>query len=132
MVVNGCIMCLRNGESIKHLFSEYDFFTQTWRVLTQYLPGQPTNLLLLEARIGGRELQAKSSIGCLSIKVLCHIILWSVWNERNVREFEDTVHSVQQIVDAVKLSTWKRIRDCDIARGIWFGKFLSNWNAIAS
>ncbi|KAL9687859.1 hypothetical protein QQ045_032267 [Rhodiola kirilowii] len=106
-----CVFCGEEQESSNHLLLHCDWSWKVWAGGLSWwgccwVVPKTAKSLLESWKVGGSSKSARR-LG----KVLCYAILWSIWEERNKRCFQNQKRSVDEIEELVK------------ARVAWWAKF---------
>jgi RNA polymerase subunit RPABC4/transcription elongation factor Spt4 len=109
--VNGgsaiCVHCQRVEETEVHLFLFCDFAMQVWTEIFRWLGLViiiPPNLsLLFDCLImSARKKKVRSGYS-----LIWHATVWMIWNSRNNVIFSNGGISPEEVVDAIKLISWR-------------------------
>ncbi|CAN1751438.1 hypothetical protein LINPERHAP1_LOCUS4326, partial [Linum perenne] len=125
-LVNRCVLCNSNLETVNHLFLGCEYAHEVWFLLSSKLSIFGPFHITSQAFIKGWK-----GLNCITrfsraMKVLLHATFWFLWKERNDRIFRDfpstpssTFHkiwftagdwlSVFGYFSAADLSTWRRL-----------------------
>jgi len=102
-----CVLCEGNVELVNHLFIHCEFAMEVWKGVWRWFEVSlelPPNLFLLWE--GWNELAGNNRIRkgfCL----IWHAVVWSVCKARNERIFNNSNCGVEEILEAVKVLSWK-------------------------
>jgi hypothetical protein len=114
IIPNWCCMCLRNGESIDHLFLHCLVAADLWSLVFGLYGVQrvmPRSVLdLFHCWLGqlGRHDYA------LVWKMIPHCVIWCLWRERNARLFDD----LERHLPKLKLFFFHTLLDWVVGSGV--------------
>lgn len=97
IIVSWCSLCENVAETNQHLFLHCNFTTQIWAIFLSLtktnwtMPENTADLLSCWIRRGGSKSQKAWW------RIIPHCIWWTVWKERNSRNFEDRSNSIQKV-----------------------------------
>jgi hypothetical protein len=97
IIVDKCCLCKRDGESVDHLLLHCDVASALWdNIFTRFsmswvMPKRVINLIACWWKF--RRLKSAAIWKMVQID-----IFWHVWNERNLRCFEDLESSMEDIL----------------------------------
>lgn len=99
LLAERCPLCLKDGESIDHLFfrcsfssSVWDYFLRVGKLSVMVFSSIP-NLFFT-----WRRAQMFSSRGCFLWGLLRHAIVWTLWDERNRKKIYEEAASTEMII----------------------------------
>ncbi|XP_074288373.1 uncharacterized protein LOC141613533 [Silene latifolia] len=101
-LVNRCVLCKKDNENHKHLFFKCLFSKEGWHGILSWMKiSGRTNSLNKELHWGAnrricKHWKTKWFLGCLGAMV------YSIWEERNVRIFQGLEHTVDGIIRKVQ------------------------------
>ncbi|CAM8969112.1 unnamed protein product [Rhodiola kirilowii] len=107
-----CVLCGGEKETSDHLFIHCEW---SWRLWTDgltwwgssWVAPQSAKILLESWDVGGATKSSKR-LG----RILCYAVLWSIWEERNKRCFQNCKRRVEEIGELVKVRVawWAKYR----------------------
>jgi hypothetical protein len=110
VILNGgdcsCVLCGEKLETVNHLFLYCEVAMLVWLEIFEWLQvsfGLPHNLLSLFntlQEVGNKKLR----IGFLMI---CCSVVWNLWKWRNAVLFDNTRMTVAELIESIKVSSWK-------------------------
>jgi hypothetical protein len=111
VVVNGgivkCVHCIGSDETESHLFLFCDLAASVWKGIFRWLGLViiiPPNIsLLFEVLMASARSKKLRSGFCL----IWHTTVWLLWNSRNNIIFSNGESSLEEVCDAIKLSSWR-------------------------
>jgi hypothetical protein len=102
-----CVGCVGNVETSNHLFLHYPCAMKIWGEIFNWLGLQiiiPPSIPSLFEVIRGSTRNTKIRKGFLMI---WHATLWAIWKARNSAIFSSSTYLPEQIVDDIKVLSWK-------------------------
>jgi hypothetical protein len=106
--VNGtCVWCGDVRESAIHLFMHCKVAMEVWYAIFKWLGVvivMPSNLFLLFDCCWEAAKTKKDRKGIL---LIWHTVLWSIWAARNNHIFNNVISESSEIVDNIKLLSWR-------------------------
>ncbi|KAL9674957.1 hypothetical protein QQ045_003156 [Rhodiola kirilowii] len=107
-----CVLCGSAQESSDHLLIHCAW---SWRVWTDGLRWWGTNWVApgtAQMLLESWELSGSSKTSKRLWKILCYAILWSIWEERNRRCFQNRKRSEEEVGELVKarVAWWAKYR----------------------
>lgn len=110
-IPNRCCLCMADGESSGHLFIHCPWVGPLWcYFLSRFgvVWVHPNSIRSLLQYWEFQKCGSSKGIGRFTWKVVPATLCWAVWEERNMRMFEDSSKSQQMIIDATfsKLYDW--------------------------
>ncbi|XP_074305793.1 uncharacterized protein LOC141641014 [Silene latifolia] len=109
LIVNRCVLCKEECETHQHLFFKCRFSASVWQGILAWmnLTGRTMNLRKelhwIVARRHSRHWKAKWFVSCLSA------VVYSLWEERNLRTFQDLEHGIDYIIRRVQYLVRERL-----------------------
>ncbi|WMV45978.1 hypothetical protein MTR67_039363 [Solanum verrucosum] len=97
IIVSWCSLCRNTAETNQHLFLHCNFTTQIWAIFLSLtktnwtMPEHTADLLSCWIRRGGSTSQKAWW------RIIPNCIWWTIWKERNSRNFEDRSNSIQKV-----------------------------------
>eukprot|EP00268_Persea_americana_P013258 TRINITY_DN15784_c0_g2_i1.p1 TRINITY_DN15784_c0_g2~~TRINITY_DN15784_c0_g2_i1.p1 ORF type:complete len:214 (-),score=16.90 TRINITY_DN15784_c0_g2_i1:200-841(-) len=108
VIVNGCPMCLKDEETVHHLFIHCQFACKVWYFVLQCFDVNwvmPMNVeeLFLQWCFGRKGVRGK-----ILWKLVLYATIWKIWLERNRRVFRSISKPVEEIVQSIvwNVSPW--------------------------
>ncbi|MCH79830.1 hypothetical protein A2U01_0000588 [Trifolium medium] len=101
-----CIMCGEEMETELHLFLYCEIAMLVWMEIFSWLQvpfGLPHNLFSIFNCLMGKG-NRKVEKGMIMI---CSSVVWNIWRCRNSVLFENGRGAVAELIEAVKVSSWK-------------------------
>jgi hypothetical protein len=105
--VTGCSFCGAANETPVHLLLHCNLASAVWYRVSCWLGFvlvNPPNLFISFASFLGNSNAKKRKKG---FAVIWHAVLWVIWKVRNDRIFNNKLLTVEEVVDAVKLTAWR-------------------------
>jgi hypothetical protein len=102
-----CVWCVHSPESTKHLFLHCDIAHLVWYEIFKWLGVviiMPPNLMILLDCFVGAANKKRARKGFL---LVWHSVVWVLWNVRNNLIFNSVVKNYIDIVEDVKVLSWK-------------------------
>ncbi|CAN1807914.1 hypothetical protein LINPERHAP1_LOCUS25229 [Linum perenne] len=113
---NRCVMCGVNSESVRHLFWLCPFACEVWSFFSSRL-----------SLLGPWPIDAKGFLWAWKglnyeaslkpcVQLLVHSVLWVIWNERNMRIFQDRTDDVGGVIARITfwVGLWCKVGGCDV------------------
>jgi hypothetical protein len=102
-----CVFCGAVEESVDHLFVSFERISSIWYRVSRWLGKEyvsPNSITqVFEGFFGlgvGRRVQ-------LGMTLVWHAVVWTIWTYRNDTIFVGGSSTIENLVDKVKLSSWK-------------------------
>lgn len=102
-----CVLCEGIPETTNHLFIRCTFAMDVWRGVWRWLDVLleiPQNVFLLWE--GWNEVVVNNRIH-KGFRLIWHAVVWSLWRMRNDRIFKISICGVEEVVEAVKVLSWR-------------------------
>jgi len=100
-----CSLCLKNEETLNHLFLECSYAKEVWKIATSpWKPKFPVNIPSLFgtwANLSPFSSHKKDKLACAWL-TLPRFIFWKIWLERNSRIFRGISYTPLQVVIKIK------------------------------
>ncbi|KAJ9678120.1 hypothetical protein PVL29_022881 [Vitis rotundifolia] len=128
-----CMMCMKHGETVDHLFLHCPLMMGLWHKLfqlakTDWVP--PRSIFdMLSTNFNGF---GSSKRGVVLWQAACIALIWVVWRERNARIFEDKARNSENIWDMIHFlaSLWAFCSK--VFKGISLNVILLDWLAVCN
>jgi hypothetical protein len=104
---NNCVHCQGREEGASHLFLNCDFAWRVWNDIFRWLGlvfVMPANVAMFYECFLGAAGSKKRRIG---FSLIWHATVWMLWKSRNKIIFSNGVKDPEELVDLVKISSWK-------------------------
>ncbi|KAK2403415.1 hypothetical protein QL285_052853 [Trifolium repens] len=110
-----CVTGCGGAESAQHLFLTCGTFGSLWPLVRAWIGFSSADARSLSDHF----VQFTHSAGGLSarrsfLQLVCLACVWVVWNERNLRVFHNSENSVHQLLDKVKLFSYRWLKTTNI------------------
>ncbi|KAL9684871.1 hypothetical protein QQ045_022313 [Rhodiola kirilowii] len=108
-----CVLCRFEQETTDHMLIHCDWSWRLWASCFSWWGSEwvmpQTVICLLESWEAGGMTKAYNRYW----KTMCYAIIWSIWEERNKRCFQDQRRSVVEVGDLVKtrVAWWAKFRN---------------------
>ena len=128
-----CKLCIKHGESADHLFLHCSLTMGLWHKLFQiakmdWVPPRSISDMMIINYKGFR----KSKRGIVLWQTACIALIWVVWQERNVRIFEDKVRNSEVLWNTIHfIASFWAFRST-IFKGIPLNVMQLDWIAVCS
>lgn len=102
-----CVMCGFEAETANHLFLHCPMTSRVWRGLMRWLDFDfliPPNMFIFFLCWSGWERNKKIRRG---LWLIWHAAIWVIWRVRNNRIFNNQVTEVDELVEEVKVLSWR-------------------------
>ena len=115
IIPNWCCMCLRNGESVDHLFLHCSVAADLWSLVfglfgVQWVMARSV-LDLFSSWLG----QLGWHDSALVWKMIPHCVIWCLWREQNARLFDDSERHIPEL----KLFFFHTLLDWVVGSGVF-------------
>lgn len=95
---NRCIMCLKEEESVDHLFLHCDMAHMVWSFFLSHLCISWSFPFSFSDFVQGWRMHELEGLPATIWSYLPVVVYWSLWKEQNSRIFEDRAGSVEEIL----------------------------------
>lgn len=102
-----CVWCNNSIEDSTHLFLHCEGVGKVWCKLMEWLEFNfliPPNLFIMWECWNGEFLNKKLRRGG---RLIWHAAIWSIWKARNDRIFNNVVTDVEELLESVKVLSWR-------------------------
>ncbi|CAJ2631518.1 unnamed protein product [Trifolium pratense] len=125
-----CVWCVDFRESSSHLFLRCKMALEVWYAIFKWLGVvivMPPNLFHLFYCLSEAATNKKVRNG---YRLVWHSVIWSIWKARNNRIFSNLVKETLEVVEDVKVISWKwsaarlKISPACFMSGAWNPEFV--------
>ncbi|GAU22987.1 hypothetical protein TSUD_98150 [Trifolium subterraneum] len=102
-----CVFCGAVEESIDHLFVSCDWISPIWYRVSRWLGIEyvpPNSIMQVFESFFGLGVGSRVQLGLI---LVWHAVVWTIWTSRNDMIFVGRSSTVDDLMDMVKLSSWK-------------------------
>ncbi|OVA20230.1 Reverse transcriptase zinc-binding domain [Macleaya cordata] len=130
VVVNRCVMCRMNAESVNHLMIHCPIASEVWNIFfdgfgVRWAMHKDVSQLFQE-----RLNKSFSKEGNHLWRLLPYAVTWTLWNERNQRIFEDSERNIHQLILDIKASLFFWSTSSKNMNGKHFQELVSKWEIL--
>ncbi|GAU51958.1 hypothetical protein TSUD_417440 [Trifolium subterraneum] len=102
-----CVFCGAVEESVDHLFVSCDWISPIWYRVSRWLGIEyvpPNSIMQVFESFFGLGVGSRVQLGLI---LVWHAVVWTIWTSRNDMIFVGKSSTVDDLMDMVKLSSWK-------------------------
>ncbi|KAK2352608.1 hypothetical protein QL285_090337 [Trifolium repens] len=106
-IADSCVFCGAVEESVDHLFVSCDQISHVWYRVTRWLGIEfvsPDSIMQVFESFSGLGVRRRVRLGML---LVWHAVVWTIWTFRNDNIFVGGLSTIGNLIDKVKLSSWK-------------------------
>ena len=131
IIVNACLMCLKDVEVVNHLFLNCSTAQALWKAVIGWFGCNLVFPWSISASYEVGKFSVGSSKGRSLRRISFMAILWVLWKERNSRCFEGQSTVTEMLINRVKFCVACWALTGPHFWGISIGLILSNWKEVA-
>jgi hypothetical protein len=125
--IHGCVAGCGGTETARHLFLSCSTFGSLWPLVRSWIGFSAVDAYSLtdhfiQFTYSAGGLRARRSF----LQLVWLACVWVVWNERNLRVFRNSENTMHQLLDKVKLFSYRWLRTTDVTLATNFHRWWSN------